>query len=43
MLLFAIWLFLFYLHWGAEFTSYGLFLRENLRLSLLGMGFYMLE
>ncbi len=41
VLLFAIWLFLFYLHWGAEFTSYGLFLRENLRLSLLGMGFYM--
>ncbi|OAG27502.1 MFS transporter [Thermodesulfatator autotrophicus] len=41
VLFFAIWLFMFYLHWGAEFTSYGLFLRENLKLSLLAMGFYM--
>ncbi len=40
-LLFALWLYLFYLHWGAEFTSYGLFLRENLGLSLTGMGLYM--
>ncbi len=39
--LFAIWLYLFYLHWGAEFTSYGLFLREDLGLSLIGMGLYM--
>ncbi len=41
VLFFAFWLYLFYLHWGAEFTSYGLFLRENLRLSLKGMGLYM--
>jgi len=41
VLFFALWLYLFYLHWGAEFTSYGLFLRENLGLSLSGMGFYM--
>ncbi len=41
VIFFALWLYLFYLHWGAEFTSYGLFLRENLRLSLTGMGFYM--
>ncbi len=41
VLLFAFWLYLFYLHWGAEFTSYGLFLRENLHLSLTGMGLYM--
>ncbi len=41
VLLFALWLYLFYLHWGAEFTSYGLFLREGLGLSLLGMGLYM--
>ena len=41
VLFFAFWLYLFYLHWGAEFTSYGLFLRENLGLSLRGMGLYM--
>ncbi len=41
VLFFAFWLYLFYLHWGAEFTSYGLFLRENLGLSLKGMGLYM--
>lgn len=41
VVLFALWLYLFYLHWGAEFTSYGLFLREGLGLSLLGMGLYM--
>ena len=41
VLVFALWLYLFYLHWGAEFTSYGLFLRENLGLSLTGMGLYM--
>ncbi|NPA49644.1 MAG: MFS transporter [Thermodesulfobacteria bacterium] len=41
VLFFALWLYLFYLHWGAEFTSYGLFLRENLGLSFKGMGFYM--
>ncbi|MBA2847662.1 MFS family permease [Thermosulfuriphilus ammonigenes] len=38
---FALWLLLFYLHWGAEFTSYGLFLRKSLGLSLTGMGLYM--
>jgi MFS family permease len=38
---FILWLFLFSLHWGAEMTSYGLFLRENLSLSLPAMGWYM--
>jgi MFS family permease len=38
---FMLWLFLFSLHWGAEMTSYGLFLRENLGLSLPAMGWYM--
>ncbi|MEW6441035.1 MAG: MFS transporter [bacterium] len=38
---FLAWLFLFSLHWGAELTCYGLFLRENLGLSLTGMGWYM--
>lgn len=41
VLFFATWLFLFCLHWGAETTSYGLFLQENLRLSPQGMGLYM--
>ncbi len=41
VLFFAAWLFLFCLHWGAETTSYGLFLQENLGLSPQGMGFYM--
>ena len=38
---FMTWLFLFSLHWGAELTSYGLFLREGLGLTLSGMGWYM--
>jgi len=38
---FMTWLFLFSLHWGAELTSYGLFLSENLGLSLPGVGWYM--
>ena len=38
---FWVWLFLFSLHWGAEMTSYGLFLREDLGLTLTGMGWYM--
>lgn len=38
---FMAWLFLFSLHWGAELTSYGLFLSENLALDLAGMGRYM--
>ena len=41
ILAFVTWLFLFSLHWGAEMTSYGLFLRERLELSLAGMGWYM--
>ncbi|MBM4370817.1 MAG: MFS transporter [Deltaproteobacteria bacterium] len=41
VLFFYAWLFLFATHWGAEFTSYSLFLREDLRLSLQGMGWYM--
>lgn len=39
--LFALWLFLFCLHWGAETTSYGLFLQTNLGLSRPAMGGYM--
>ncbi len=42
VLFFAGWLLLFASHWGAEATSYGLFLRENLRLSMSGMGWYMI-
>ncbi len=38
---FATWLFLFTLHWGAENTSYGLFLHQNLGLTPRQMGFYM--
>ncbi len=41
VLFFSTWLFLFCLHWGAETTSYGLFLRERLGLDLQGMGLYM--
>jgi predicted MFS family arabinose efflux permease len=41
VLFFAAWLFLFCLHWGAETTSYGLFLQENLGLRPQGMGLYM--
>jgi predicted MFS family arabinose efflux permease len=41
VLFFASWLFLFCLHWGAEITSYGLFLRDRLGLTPQGMGFYM--
>ena len=41
VLLFAGWFFLFATHWGAEYTSYGLFLRENLGLTLTNMGWYM--
>lgn len=40
-LFFAAWLFLFTTHWGAEYTSYGLFLRHGLGLSLAGMGYFM--
>ncbi len=41
VLFFAGWLFLFASHWGAEATAYGLFLRENLHLSMSGIGRYM--
>jgi len=40
-LFFAGWLFLYTTHWGAEYTSYGLFLRHGLNLSLTGMGLFM--
>ena len=38
---FCVWLVLFSTHWGAEFTSYSLFLREGLHLSMVDMGWYM--
>jgi len=41
VIVFSLWLFLFSLHWGAEATSFGLFLRHNLNLSLIGIGYYM--
>ena len=41
VLLFIGWLFLFSLHWGAEQTSYALFLQDTLKLSLWEMGLYM--
>ena len=41
VLIFSLILFLFALHWGAEATSYGLFLKENLGLTNGNMGFYM--
>lgn len=37
---FALWIFLFTTHWGAEMTCYGLFLREDLGLSFTGLGLY---
>jgi MFS family permease len=41
VIFFAAWMGIFALHWGAEYTCYGLFLRHNLGLSLVGMGWYM--
>jgi len=41
VLFFAAWLFLFTMHWGAEGTSLGLFLKKNLGLSPLGVGCYL--
>lgn len=41
VLFFALWLFLFTLHWGAEGTSLGLFLTQELHLSPRGMGLYL--
>ena len=41
VLFFVTWLFLFTLHWGAENTSMGLFLKNDLGLGPLGMGLYL--
>ncbi len=41
VIVFSAWLFFFTLHWGAESTSYGLFLRHHLNLQLAGIGYYM--
>ena len=41
VLFFALWIFLYTSHWGAETTHYGLFLRNNLELDLPWMGAYM--
>ena len=41
IIFFAIWLMLFATHWGAEFTSYGLFLRNDFEFSMSQMGWYM--
>jgi MFS family permease len=41
VLFFAAWLFLFTLHWGAEATSLGLFLQNNLGLNTRAIGAYM--
>jgi MFS family permease len=41
VLFFAVWLFLFTMHWGAEGTSLGLFLQTGLGLSPMGIGLYM--
>lgn len=41
VLLFGIWMFLFATHWGAEYTCYGPFLRGNLNLNMVDVGWYM--
>jgi MFS family permease len=41
VLLFGLWMFLFTTHWGAEYTCYGPFLRSNLHLDMIGLGWYM--
>jgi MFS family permease len=41
VLFFAVWLFLFTLHWGAEATSLALFLKTSLSLTPRGVGVYM--
>lgn len=41
VLFFVAWLFLFTMHWGAEGTSLGLFLKKNLGLGPLGVGLYL--
>ena len=41
VLVFSLWLFFFTLHWGAESTCFSLFLRDNLKLPMIGIGYYM--
>lgn len=41
VIFFALWLLLFASHWGAEQTSYSLFLIKHLNLSITQMGWYM--
>ncbi len=41
VLFFVTWLFLFTLHWGAEGTTLGLFLKNDLGLGPLGVGLYL--
>lgn len=41
VLFFFLIVFIFSIHFGAEFTSYGLFLEENLKLDKLQIGLYM--
>lgn len=41
VIIFTLWLFFFSLHWGAETTCLGLFLRYNLKLSFREIGYYM--
>jgi MFS family permease len=41
VLLFGFWMFLFTTHWGAEYTCYGPFLRSNLHLDMIDLGWYM--
>lgn len=41
VLFFVSWLFLFTMHWGAEGTSLGLFLKQHLKLSPMGVGLYL--
>jgi MFS family permease len=41
VLVFAAWLFLFTSHWGAETTSYALFVRDNLGLTPRRIGWFM--
>ncbi len=38
--LFSLWMLLFATHWGAEQTCYGLFLKYDLKLSSIGMAWY---
>jgi len=40
-ILIVLLIFFYTLHWGAEYVCYGLFLRKELHLSFIGMGWYM--